>query len=147
MTISISRNYFWEIYFEDEPTKQRYDSLDEFDILWQYPPQFGKGYSRTIELREGLGLLINDYRLDERLVVKVPERAGDDIQYIFRLSGSHEIWDIHTGNLAFYELTRSDRTFASQCLHLLINHAFERFRLKSSIGDPFTVQGTISWEF
>ncbi|WP_189523488.1 helix-turn-helix transcriptional regulator [Nostoc sp. PA-18-2419] len=98
MTISISRNFFWEIYFEDEPTKQRYDSSDEFDILWQYPSQFGKGYSRIIELREGLGLLINDYRLDDRLVIKVPERAGDNIQYIFRLSGSHEIWDIHTRN-------------------------------------------------
>ncbi|MEH2467246.1 hypothetical protein [Nostoc sp.] len=39
----------------------------------------------------------------------------------------------------------SDRTFASQ-LHLLINHAFERFRLKSPTGDrtqvnvnPYTV--------
>ncbi|MHC5827803.1 MAG: hypothetical protein ACYT04_70945 [Nostoc sp.] len=40
-----------------------------------------------------------------------------------------------TATLAFYDLTRSDRTFASQCLHLLINHAFERFRLKSPTGD------------
>lgn len=46
MTISISRNYFWEIFFEDEPTKRRYDPNDEFDILWQFPSQFGKGHSR-----------------------------------------------------------------------------------------------------
>ncbi|MEH1830636.1 MAG: AraC family transcriptional regulator [Nostoc sp.] len=98
MTIIISRNSYWGIYFEDEPTKQRYDPSDEFDMIWQYPSQFGKGYSRIIELREGLGLLINDYRLDDRLVIKVPERGCDDIQYIFRLSGSHETWDIHMGN-------------------------------------------------
>ncbi|MEH2467242.1 hypothetical protein [Nostoc sp.] len=92
MTITISRNSFWGLYFEVEQTKQRYDPSDEFDILWQYPPQFGEGYSRTIELREGLGLLINDYRLNDRLVVKVPERGGNgnDIQYCFTLSGSNE---------------------------------------------------------
>ncbi|MEH2290618.1 AraC family transcriptional regulator [Nostoc sp.] len=98
MTISISRNSFWEIFFEDEPTKQRYDPSDEFDILWQYPSQFGKGYCRNIQLREGLGLLISNYQLRDRLIVKVPERRTGAVAYDFYLSGSGEMWDVHTGN-------------------------------------------------
>ncbi|MGI2902596.1 helix-turn-helix transcriptional regulator [Tolypothrix sp. VBCCA 56010] len=90
MTITISRNYFWEIFFEDEPTKQRYDPADEFDILWQYPCQFGKGYCREIELQQGLGLLISDYQLRDRLTIKVPERDGDVVQCGFRLAGGSE---------------------------------------------------------
>ncbi|MEH2069457.1 MAG: AraC family transcriptional regulator [Nostoc sp.] len=98
MTISISRNYFWEIFFEDEPTKQRYDPSDEFDIVWQYPSQFGKGYCRNIQLREGLGLLISNYQLHERLIIKVPEREGRIIIYGFCISGGGEGWDVHTKN-------------------------------------------------
>ncbi|MEH1843099.1 MAG: hypothetical protein V7L20_31290 [Nostoc sp.] len=71
MTIFISRNYFWEIFFEDEPSKQRYDPSDEFDMIWQYPSQFGKGYCREIELREGLGLLISNYQLRDRITQKL----------------------------------------------------------------------------
>ncbi|MEH1837165.1 MAG: hypothetical protein V7L29_35300 [Nostoc sp.] len=98
MTITISRNYFWEIFFEDEPIKQHYDPSDEFDILWQYPSQFGEGYNRKIQLREGLGLLISNYQLHERLVVKVPERNSDAVQYDFNVSGSSEMRDVHTTN-------------------------------------------------
>lgn len=97
MTISISRNYFWEIFFEDEPTKRRYEPNDEFDILWQFPSQFGKGHSRIIELGVGLGLLINDCQLHDHLELKVPERGGG-IGFDFYLTGGGEVWDIHTGN-------------------------------------------------
>ncbi|MEH1830633.1 MAG: AraC family transcriptional regulator [Nostoc sp.] len=97
MTISISRNSFWEIFFEDEPTKQGYDPSDEFDILWQYPSQFGKGYCRNIQLREGLGLLISNYQLRDRLIIKVPERGGDFVAYDLWVSGSGEGRDVHTG--------------------------------------------------
>ncbi|MEH2242019.1 hypothetical protein [Nostoc sp.] len=97
MTITISRNSFWEIFFEDEPSKQCYDPSDKFDILWQYPSQFGEGYSRDIQLPEGLGLLISNYQLHERLIIKVPEREG----YItpgFCVSAGGEGWDVHTKN-------------------------------------------------
>ncbi|MEH2290622.1 helix-turn-helix domain-containing protein [Nostoc sp.] len=97
MTITISRNLFWDVYFEIEQTKQRYDPSDEFDMLWQYPSQFGKGYSRDIQLRDGLGLLINNYQLHERLIIKVPEREGC-INYGFYVSGGAEGWDGHPNN-------------------------------------------------
>ncbi|MEI1378261.1 MAG: hypothetical protein V7K29_28265 [Nostoc sp.] len=37
MTIAISQNSFWQVFFEAEQTKQRYDPLDEFDILSSVP--------------------------------------------------------------------------------------------------------------
>ncbi|NEP19179.1 MAG: helix-turn-helix transcriptional regulator [Leptolyngbya sp. SIO4C1] len=99
MTIRISRNYVWEIYFEDEPTKYCYDSADEYDVLWQYPSQFGQGYSRQIELPDGSGLMISDYQLHDRLEIKVPERPGDCIQFDFCLSGGYagQHWITSTG--------------------------------------------------
>jgi len=98
MTITISRNSFWEVLFEAEQTKQRYDPSDEFDIFWQYPSQLGKGYSRTIELQQGLELLITQYQLHEDLAIKVPERGGDYLQYGCCLSGAYEGRDVHGGS-------------------------------------------------
>ncbi|MEH2071682.1 MAG: hypothetical protein V7K47_26610 [Nostoc sp.] len=98
MTITISRNNFFDIYFEVEQTKQRNDPADEFDILWQYPSQFGQGYSRTIELQQGLGLMINQYQLYEDLAIKASERGGGYLYYGCCLSGSFESRNVHNSS-------------------------------------------------
>ncbi|MEH1830630.1 MAG: AraC family transcriptional regulator [Nostoc sp.] len=42
-------------------------------------------------------LIINNYQLHDRLIVKVPEREGG-IVYDFCVSGGGEAWDVHTKN-------------------------------------------------
>ncbi|MEH2071675.1 MAG: AraC family transcriptional regulator [Nostoc sp.] len=101
MTITISRHNFFDVYFEVEQTKQRYDRADEFDNLWQYPSQFGEGYSRTIQLQHGLGLMINQYQLHEDLAIKVSERGDDYLHYGCCLSGSYESRDVHSSSNRF----------------------------------------------
>ncbi|MEH2184027.1 helix-turn-helix transcriptional regulator [Nostoc sp.] len=98
MTINISRHNLFDIFFEVEQTKQGYDPADEFDILWQYPSQFGEGYCRTIELQQGLGLLIAQHQLHEDLAIKASERGDDYLFYGCCLSGSYEGRDVHSSS-------------------------------------------------
>ncbi|NDJ19980.1 hypothetical protein [Myxacorys almedinensis] len=98
MTISISRHHFFDIFFEDESTQEQYDPADEFDISWQYPSQFGKGYSRTIDLPAGLGILISHYQLHDDLVIQASERSSSDLLYGCCFMGTRKMRDVHSSN-------------------------------------------------
>ncbi|MEH2252866.1 hypothetical protein [Nostoc sp.] len=89
MTITISVNAYWELLLEIKDTIRLYDPSDSLDILWQYPPRLGKGQSRFIELREGLGLCISKYQLSDTVITKVKEREHY-LEYGFVLLGVGE---------------------------------------------------------
>ena len=95
MTITITRQAYFELFQETVECSQHPDPNDAMDVIYKYPQPLGQGYWREIALRQGLVLRILNLQLSDRLIIQAPER--DDL-----------------------------RVFP---------------------GQPFTVQGTISWEF
>lgn len=85
MPITLSHRAYWDL-FEDNDPVERSTDLDSFDITWQYPPQLGHGSVRQITLREGVDLMISQYRLHDTVTVQLPERVHP-IEYNFVLSG------------------------------------------------------------
>jgi AraC-like DNA-binding protein len=85
MPITLPYRAYWDLFEENDPVEQPTD-LDSFDITWQYPSQLGHGSVRQIALREGVDLMISQYRLHDTVTVQLPERVHP-IEYSFFLSG------------------------------------------------------------
>lgn len=58
------------------------------ETTWIYPPQLGQGYSRSIQLREGLELVISQYQLWDDIVLHLPDRPHP-LEYSLLLSGQY----------------------------------------------------------
>jgi AraC-like DNA-binding protein len=62
------------------------DRFDDRDVIECYPAEAGQGYSRWINLRDGLDLEISHYQLGSSIIVEMPERTHP-LEYLFVLSG------------------------------------------------------------
>ncbi|NDJ17704.1 helix-turn-helix transcriptional regulator [Myxacorys almedinensis] len=71
------------------PMEAPFDPEDEFDQGFTVSPLMGEGYSRSLELREGLEIRIEDHRLWNGIQVEVPESKAW-LNYHFHLSGQHQ---------------------------------------------------------
>lgn len=83
MVIALSQADYWTLVQDPinfAPTASCLE--DGFDRIWKYPEQLGRGYWRSVQLREGLLLEIGDYQLHKPLVVASPERAHP-LEYSF----------------------------------------------------------------
>jgi len=89
MTITLSQTDFWDLFASESITQ----ASNQFESIYQYPPQLGKGYLRDMELGTGVWLMIVDEVLHDDLVVKSPVREHL-IESIFRLSGSSSVNDV-----------------------------------------------------
>lgn len=92
MTLSISQPAFDEL-FDEMATiahTQYPDLADSKDFINQYPPLIGDGYWRTIQLREGLQLVVGDLLMHDRLLIPGSECKQGCIEYHFHLSGKHQ---------------------------------------------------------
>lgn len=69
MTISLSQQDFDEL--QQESWRNRVN-FDDFDSLWQWSNQLGKGYERWIELRPGLNFFIYDYEPLDHIILDAP---------------------------------------------------------------------------
>lgn len=65
------------------------DPDDALDVMRQFS-DFREGYSRTIQLREGLKLWIGNLRMRDRAQEKCPEEARGEVDFHFHLSGAHQ---------------------------------------------------------
>lgn len=65
------------------------DPNDPLDVMSILSPAEGSGYWRDIKLREGLKILIGDFRMRDRFLATSPEREFDQLQYHFHFSGTH----------------------------------------------------------
>ncbi|MGV0026876.1 helix-turn-helix transcriptional regulator [Phormidesmis priestleyi] len=92
MTITICEQAISDLQQEIEITAQ-IDPYDPLDVTWNYPSTLGQGYTRCIELRQGLELEIFQARLCDRLKIACPARP-DGLRYHFHLLGQHQ--DKHT---------------------------------------------------
>ena len=83
--------------FETADEEKR-DILDELDFTYNFNTQVTQGWRREIDLREGIGLVINRYRPKEHLkVIYHSERELDEIKFSFALSANGQ-WDIESNS-------------------------------------------------
>ncbi len=59
---------------------------DSFDGTWCYPEELGQGYTRWIELRDGLVITIDNYQPRDQLIIRSFDRTHP-IECTFHLSG------------------------------------------------------------
>lgn len=111
MTISISHQAFWDLCQEVKETQQCFDPTDKFSI-WKFPTEFGEGWYRSIQLREGLLLLIENSRQYDRMITEIPEWEHP-IQYVFNLSGCDQYKDfsVSAGQYGLYGSGLAPRQF------------------------------------
>lgn len=94
MTISISQPAYDELFDEMsavEPTRRHPDPQDGQDFLGNFPPAIGQGSWRTIALRDGLGLVLGNLQMHDRLLSAYPEAETDWLELHLHLSGVHEV--------------------------------------------------------
>jgi AraC-like DNA-binding protein len=89
MTITISQQTFDELWQQTRTngTSRYPDPNDKFDVMYNVPQAWGRGYWREIQLREGLQLTIADYKVSDRLMIDFSDLDTTGIEYHFHLSG------------------------------------------------------------
>jgi AraC-like DNA-binding protein len=95
MTLTLSQSAYWEIIYESKENQLSPNSIDEFDVTYQYPVKLGNGYSRCIDLRPGFDLDIANYQLYDEIITKSVDREHP-IEYTFNLLG------VNAGSYGFY---------------------------------------------
>ena len=86
MTIKISKSDYRQL-IEQTQQLDNNSSIDNTDIIRQYPQELGKGYYREIHLREGLELAIENNQLHDDLIIECPERQHP-LEFLFQISGT-----------------------------------------------------------
>ena len=77
MTITLSQADYWEM-FETTET----DAIPDAESVFAFPAWIGQGHYHSISLREGIDLNIEDYCLNDDVVVTSPERSHP-LEYTF----------------------------------------------------------------
>ncbi|MEH2278519.1 MAG: hypothetical protein V7K40_27995 [Nostoc sp.] len=72
MTITISREAYWELFQGTVETSQHPDIGDAMDVVYKYPQPLGQGYLRLIELQDRLVLSILNLQLSDRPCLSYP---------------------------------------------------------------------------
>jgi AraC-like DNA-binding protein len=100
MAIALSQD---EYKFLFEETQLAVVEPDAFDVTWTFPPQLGQGYSREVQLRDGLELEIAHYELYQDFILHSPEREHP-LEYNFFISGARRDRDriIGAGHYCLY---------------------------------------------
>lgn len=87
MTITLSRRDYWDLVDESQLEADT-TSVNAYETVLPYPNRLGTGHYRCMDLREGMDVLIGDYRLHNDVIVPVPER-DHPVEYGFCISGQH----------------------------------------------------------
>jgi AraC-like DNA-binding protein len=100
--ITLSQSDYWS-FFQEKPVDESVPfTVEQIDSVWDYPSQWGQGFVRDIELREGMTLSIADYYLHRDLIV-----TGIDREHPIELS------------YALMGISPSDSAFAQAGQHFL----------------------------
>ncbi|MEM6614865.1 MAG: hypothetical protein AAF652_22015, partial [Cyanobacteria bacterium P01_C01_bin.72] len=91
MTIRVKGYEFEEQFQEAVEEKLQWDAADELDITYKFDARFSRGWSREIQLREGIWLTIDRHQPIDRLILDYPEREINSIRYEFTLSGRGQL--------------------------------------------------------
>ncbi|MES1022316.1 AraC family transcriptional regulator [Gloeocapsa sp. BRSZ] len=118
----ISKEAYWELFEETAKEQAHVD-----DITYQFPPQLGQGYCRSINLRDGLELAIAKYQLYDDIVLEMPERSHP-IEYTFLLSGAEQCDEqfMRAGHYSLYSSgiapKEKPQSFANQLIFAINVH-------------------------
>lgn len=99
MPVTISKQDYWDLIYKTQ-RQQNLDHNDKFDVTWQYPEQLGQGTYREIELRQGVELAIDNYRLHDNVIMQCPERSHL-LEYEFAI-GKSTTTPIPSGQYSLY---------------------------------------------
>jgi AraC-like DNA-binding protein len=100
MTISMSEQAHADFVEELHSQAQYPDPADEMDLLLPQLTWFAEGYTREIELRQGITLHIIDLHLCDRCETPFSEREWN-VSFHFHLSGEHLDDSTEVGNLEY----------------------------------------------
>lgn len=91
MTISISGSANDELFKEMESleSSRHLDPQDMQDFMGNFPPVMGRGYWRTICLRDGLEVTLGNLQMHDRVLTTEIERVTECIELHLHLSGVH----------------------------------------------------------
>ncbi|MEO1396052.1 MAG: AraC family transcriptional regulator [Cyanobacteria bacterium J06634_5] len=87
MTIKVTMDEFDSQFQEADEEELQWDASDELDLTYKFDACFSRGWSRRIQLREGIKLSIDRHQPVGRLILNEPEHEGHFITCIFTLSG------------------------------------------------------------
>ncbi len=93
MTISISQPAYDELFAEMstvEPSRHP-DPQDVQDFMGNFPSVLGKGFWRTIQLRDGLEVVLGNLQQHDRFLTAHPEGEVDWLELHLHLTGFHEL--------------------------------------------------------
>ncbi|KAM3102119.1 helix-turn-helix domain-containing protein [Phormidesmis sp. 146-12] len=95
MTIALSSQTY-DALFEEMLEQMRYpDPEDEADVIIPFPSELGRGLSRIIDLREGIGLVMDYYEPLNGFAVSWEEvHEPDYLRVGFHLSGVHHSLEV-----------------------------------------------------
>ncbi|MEM8781209.1 MAG: AraC family transcriptional regulator [Cyanobacteria bacterium P01_G01_bin.49] len=87
MTISLTRQEFYELFQEADKEELKLDLSDELDTTWKHDGRIGLGWQRLIQLREGIRLRIDNEKYHDRLLIHTLEYESA-LHWHFFLSGN-----------------------------------------------------------
>lgn len=90
MTIELTQAEYCELHQEAQEEKLQFDSTDKLDITYSFNVQFLQGWTRAIDLREGIELSITQIQNKDCVVIIEPELQDHLIELDFWLSGSEQ---------------------------------------------------------
>jgi AraC-like DNA-binding protein len=101
MTILISERD-WVAWEEEVSQRIEYlDPEDSRDRLFPQPTWLTQGYTREISLRNGLKILISDFRVRDRTKLASEEEPVEWVDFHCHLSGDHQDIETKVGNLEY----------------------------------------------
>ena len=114
MTIKLTEDEYWEQFQAADAEELQWDAADELDIVEKFDARIAQGWWRTIWLREGIRIEINQAQHRERTVVGWPEQESRNIQACFVISG------------------KLQATLMSSCSEVLLTHTVGKYFLRSN---------------
>lgn len=96
MTIKLTSDEFYEQFQEAKEEELQWDVSDKLDVVKKFDTRIAQGWWRTIWLREGIRVEINQAQHRDRVIVNFPE-TKHRIACIFTLSG-----ELQTGVLSLH---------------------------------------------
>lgn len=91
MTIILSASDYYNLQQESRQTTQRLSGLDSFDVTWDYPKQIGKGYTRYIQIRDGLAIRIREFECRDQLLCDEHHPESPPVFLTFCLAGDASV--------------------------------------------------------
>lgn len=80
-------DFFIEQFQEADEEELQWDASDELDVIYKFDARISKGWKRSVQLREGIWLIIDRHQPTDRLIINRSGERHHSIHCLFTLSG------------------------------------------------------------